>query len=136
MEARYSKRKRNRIDYKQLADSFKLPRAKKIPTSRDKLFPVKVLEPENDRVKVHYIGYGEEYDEWKDRNEIENAIGEDTDFSNGIIEADTLVGYQPFSLYNELRIKIKRSLTCSRTGSPLVKINIPFDILLFNQVVD
>ena len=73
-------------------------------------------------MKVHYIGYGEEYDEWKDRNEIENAIGEDTDFSNGIIEAETLVGYQPFSLHNELRIKIKRSLTCSRIGSPLMKI--------------
>ena len=38
-------------------------RAKKIHTSKDKLFPVEVLEAENNRVKVHYIGYGEEYDE-------------------------------------------------------------------------
>lgn len=132
MEARYEKRKKNRVDYKQLSDSFKLPRAKKTRASKEKLFAVEVLQVENDRVKVHYVGYGEEYDEWKDQSEIETILGEDDDCGSDMVEANTVVGYQPFSLYKELRIRIKRSLTCSRTASPLVKINIPFDILLFN----
>ena len=52
--------------------------------------------------------------------------------ADAMVEADTMVGYQPFSLYKELRLRLKRSLTYSRTASPLVKIDILFDILLFN----
>ena len=63
MEARYEKCKKDRVNYKQLADFFKLPRAKKTRTSKHKLFAVEVLEVEIDWLKVHYVGYGEEYDE-------------------------------------------------------------------------
>ena len=38
---------------------------------------------------------------------------------------------QQFSLYNELRIKIKQALVRGRKQSPLVVINMPFDFLLF-----
>ena len=64
--------------------------------------------------------------------DIEMNVLDEDGGTSGIIQADPLVGYQPFSLYKELRIIIKCSLTCSRTASPLVKINMPFDILLFN----
>ena len=35
------------------------------------LYPVRIVEREAGRVKVHYEGYGTEYDEWKDEDEIE-----------------------------------------------------------------
>ena len=125
--------RRHKVDYKQLVECAKLPRTKKICTPGDKqLFPVEILEAENNQVKVHYIGYGKEDDEWKDKSEIETVLGEDDNPASGIVETDPLVGYQPFSLYKELRIRIKRSLTCNRTASPLVKISMPFDIFLFN----
>jgi len=43
---------------------------------------------------------------------------------------------EPFSLYKELSLHIKRhikrSLSCNRKGSPSIKITMTFDILLFN----
>ena len=39
--------------------------------------------------------------------------------------------YTPYSLYQDLSIRIKRSLTCA-SGSPDVKIVMPFDALTFN----
>ena len=49
----------------------KLPPARKT-TATDKLYPVEVLEKNEERgqVKVHYVGYGSEFDEWKEENEI------------------------------------------------------------------
>jgi len=43
----------------------------------------------------------------------------------------SLSWYTPYSLYRDLSIRIKRSLTCART-SPDVKIVMPFDALSFN----
>ena len=48
-----------------------------------------------------------------------------------MIAESVLMSHHPYSLYNELRLK-KQSLTCSRITSPLIKIAMPFDILLFN----
>ena len=51
--------------YKDLADGPRLSRWKK-PKAEPKLYPVKILEEdkENKKVKVHYLGYGEEHDKW------------------------------------------------------------------------
>lgn len=55
------KRKQNKVDYKQLSDT-KLPRVKRVRRQKpdgacDKLFPIEVLQREDQRVQVHYIGY-------------------------------------------------------------------------------
>ena len=34
---------------------------------------MKVLEEEKGRVKLHYVGYGHEYDEWRDAEEVEET---------------------------------------------------------------
>ena len=52
-----------------LAD-MKLPRAWP-KTVEAKLYPVDIVEEEEDRVKVHYIGYDSAHDEWKNREELE-----------------------------------------------------------------
>ena len=38
---------------------------------------------------------------------------------------------QPYSLYNELQIKIKQALVCGSKQSPVVTIDMGFDYLLF-----
>ena len=79
-------------------------------------------------MKVHYIGYSKKYDQWKDEEEI--LDGRDA----GHLAKNEATGLicKPYSLYEDLSIKIKRALTCRRSGSPLVKITMLFDVLLFN----
>ena len=40
--------------------------------------------------------------------------------------------YQPYSVYNALRVKVKLALNCGRKVSPVVKISMPFDMIQFN----
>jgi len=68
----YSLRKKPRRNYQELAD-VKLPRTRRLMSRpEDQLYEVDVLEEDDEtgRVKVHYVGYGEEDDEWKDGSEI------------------------------------------------------------------
>ena len=60
-----------RIDFRDLSD-VQLPRflKNKRKITAQALFPVD-KEPASRRVKIHYIGYGVKYDEWKDESEIE-----------------------------------------------------------------
>lgn len=148
METRSSTGKSIRVDYKQLINrSVKLPRARKQPSAKTDLFPVEIVseDSQSGRVKVHYIGYGVEFDEWKNLSEVETTInsdgevrGEEIPPSNEDSVTATSVAsvyeplYEPYSPYKDLRIRIKRGLSCSRTGSPTVKISMPFDMLLFN----
>jgi len=76
-------------------------------------------------VKVHYTGYSKDYDEWKDMEDIEDVMGDES--------PDQLISfiYAPYSLYKDLSVRIKRSLTCAR-ASPDTKIAMPFDTLSFN----
>ena len=136
-----SKRKLNKVDYKQLSDT-KLPRAKRVRKKKpndicDELFPIEVLQRENQRVQVHYIGYDAKYDEWKDEDEIERLSeneAEAEDMPDNLEIESESVGtcYKPLSLYDILRLRIKRAMTCSRKDSPSVKITMPFDTLIYN----
>ena len=88
---RRCKRARSPVNYRE-ADMVKLPRASR---SEDKLYPVTILEQDNDKVKVHYIGYSSSYDEWKDEDELVEEEGE---------PSTSMATYQPFSLYYNLRL--------------------------------
>lgn len=68
----YHLRETEKCNYRDLAD-LKLPRARKLKSeSVDRLYAVEVVEKDEEggKVKVHYVGYGPEYDEWKDDEEI------------------------------------------------------------------
>ena len=52
-----------------------------------KLYPVSVIEEEDDRVKIHYEGYSDEYDEWRSKSDIKSI--------------KKLEVYQPFELHKE-----------------------------------
>ena len=123
------KRQRNikggKANYRELAEC-KLPRSSRrnsqVKSKAADLYPIQVVgsEDHGSRVKIHYIGYSDTFDEWKDISEIEDIHTE--------VPQPT---HAPYSLYQDLSIRIKRSLTCAR-GSPDVKIVMPFDALTFN----
>ena len=60
----YNTRKR-KVDYKQLNEVEGIPREKRRKNS-DELYPVEVVERDtvNAWVKIHYIGYSANEDEW------------------------------------------------------------------------
>lgn len=86
-------------------------------------------------MQIHYIGYDAKFDEWKDKAEIECLTDNEAEAQDSL-EMDTRsmsMYYKPLSLYDILRIQIKRVLTCGRKGSPSITISMPFDILLYNS---
>lgn len=66
----YNLRNQEAKDYKQLL-TLCLPRAKPLKNT-DKLYELEVIEEDvyTSKVKVHYVGYDSEYDEWRDNADI------------------------------------------------------------------
>uniref|UniRef100_A0A1X7SIF6 Tudor-knot domain-containing protein n=1 Tax=Amphimedon queenslandica TaxID=400682 RepID=A0A1X7SIF6_AMPQE len=95
------------------------------------LFKIRVVEEKGTKVKVHYIGYGKKFDEWKERSELVLLDPGASDATTSLTDETSSAVYQPFSLYRELANKIKSSLQSSRKDSPSVKIDMTFDKLLF-----
>ena len=97
--------------------------SKKNISCDDTLYPVSVCENEQDnqgRVKVHYIGYGSEYDEWRE--------------PAGLVHLDSpCVVSERYDLHQELALWIKSALTASRKSNPSVKIIMPFDQRVFSE---
>jgi len=63
------KRSTNRPNYKLLAD-IELPKVKRSCTKEDELYAVTIVERQSMKVKVHYVGYGSQHDEWRDEADI------------------------------------------------------------------
>ena len=144
---RERKLKWNKASYRNLV-TFKLPRrslrdgrvkvsrSRKVEAARNS-FPVKVLQKEGDKVKVHYVGYDKRYDEWKNQCDIEMITEDMVSQPESIqiereADIDNSVVYKPYSVYKDLIVRIKKSIVCSRNALPKVKIIIPFDLLMFN----
>ena len=133
-----AKRAKVVVNYRELAD-VRLPKAarKRTKVKNEELFPITIVERQESRVKVHYIGYSSNYDEWKDVDELECLSEpqdeiEDSDELHCDPIPDKPVCCEPFSLYRNLAVKIKQSLSCRRKSSPTLRIVIPFDLILFN----
>jgi len=105
---------------------------RKTTTVRNGLYPVEILEACGDRVKVHYVGYSKKYDEWKERGDVEDISTRPEDTSTRPEPSDTVPLYRPYSFYDDLKFRVKKSITCSLHTSPKVKITMPVDVLLFN----
>ena len=69
----YSLRTTERKNYKEIAD-VQVPRGRRAlqKPAKDELYPIEIVERDDEqgKVKVHYLGYGERYDEWKSLEEI------------------------------------------------------------------
>lgn len=125
---RYNLRDSVGRNYRELC-SVKLPRASKVA---GKLYPIEVVEQDGSRVRIHYVGYDESTDEWRELADIVHLSTEndaETDHQSATeVNVQTI---QSYNLYNELRVKIKQSLVCGRKQCPSVIIDIGFDLLLF-----
>ncbi len=97
---------------------FRLPR--RTGDRQDKLYDIEVVEEAGPRVKIHYIGYGREHDEWRPRGEI---VVNKPAFSSKEEE--------PYSPLTELACSIKKSLKPSRSEEPEVRIQLPCDLATF-----
>ena len=113
----YNLRNSKRKNYK--AD-VKLPRATRTTqaTKVDELYPVEVIARDGDKVKIHYIGYGDEDDEWRDTAEI-------------VETQPDVEPYVPFDVHRELGYQIALALNSKHRSEPEVRIELPFDKLLF-----
>ena len=47
-----------------------LPRKTRSGKQADNLYEIEVVAEDGPRIKVHYVGYGAVYDEWKHKNDI------------------------------------------------------------------
>ena len=83
--------------------------------SKNKLYDIEVVEENGSQVKVHYCGYGPEYDEWKPRSEV---VYTKPSFSPS---------NQQYSPITDLACAIKKHLQPSRSEDPEVRIQVPCD---------
>lgn len=64
----YSLRGKHSKNYRQMSD-LDLPRPKRTSHS-NKLYPISIVERDGSRVKIHYVGYNDGYDEWREVGDI------------------------------------------------------------------
>ena len=62
----------NKANYKELSQ-LNLPKSsiKRRRKVSKKLYPISVIEKQENRVKMHYIGYEDHFDEWRYEAEVE-----------------------------------------------------------------
>ena len=92
--------------------------------SNRRLYNIQVIEEEQYKVKVHYVGYSSKYDEWIRKSQIQY-----TPLRTGMRrEPDALPEYH----FSVLACNIKQKLVPSRKiEDPLVKVQIPFTTSTF-----
>ena len=120
MASHYNLRKKEKTNYQEVNNVI-LPRPVR-SNNTSKLYAITIVEEDGERVKVHYEGYDDKYDEWKDKSEIVDP--------SPVPEKDI---YQPFELHRELAIQIKMALDSKHRRDPEVRIELSFDRLLFKR---
>lgn len=88
----------------------------------NRLYTIEIVEEEDYRVKIHYVGYSSRYDEWIRRSSI-------------VLQAPKPIETEPeLSLLRTLACNIKQKLVPSRKEEPLVRIQLPFDTVTFEAL--
>ena len=96
-----------------------LPR-RRATSSLKNLYDIEIVDEdeENDKVRIHYVGYSSEYDEWRNRSEIVVRPPQTT-----MTRVSSRVDSVNFSFSN-LLCAIKKRLTPSRED-PAIRIQLP-----------
>jgi len=114
-------------------------REKVSPLQDNTLYRLQIIEEdeENNRVKVAYVGYGDEFDEWR-RMEDVVTIQESEEDIGDLVPSQLLKMSkskpEKFCLFEELASKIKSQLFSSRKGNPLCNIVVTFDSVHFDSL--
>ena len=64
----YNLRRKHSKDYRQMSD-LDLPRSKRT-SQMNKLYPISIVGRDGSRVKIHYVGHSDAYDEWREVDDI------------------------------------------------------------------
>ena len=104
-------------------------------SSADTLYRLRVIDQDEatGMVKVAYVGYSDEHDEWR---RVEDVVTmEESEEEND----DTLAPFQPikapkFCLFEELSRRIKAQLYSNRKGNPVCSIILSFDRYHFDSL--
>ncbi len=81
-----------------------------------RLYPVEVVEVEADSVKLHYVRYSSDLDEWRDSEDIVEPKHE---------------MYTPYEPHKQLTFQIKLALDSGNRRYPETRVELPFDRVLF-----
>lgn len=100
-------------------------------SSSDELYKIRVIEEKGEKVKVHYVGYSKKYDEWKRREDLVVLDDGNDDESSHSEDENDDSRYAPLSMYIVLADRIKLSLTSNRRVTPAIRIEVPFDRVMF-----
>ena len=122
----YNLRDQGAKNYKQL-EEVSLTQAQRVKAADpNALYRIKVLERRDDHVKVHWIGYTHKNDEWIAADSL-------TTLDEGAEGTDVLQleRYSPFNIHEELAYRIKAALTSGTKDSVEVKIELPFDPIIY-----
>ena len=138
------KRSVGRRNYRELAD-VKVPRRTScakingdISSKSSTLYRLKILERDDRRVKVRYIGYSKKYDEWRKADDVIDLSESDNSDEETESGAKSLLGKRQlskFCLFEELASQIKYSLVSNRKDDPICSIVMSFDTLHFEALI-
>ena len=99
-----------------------LPRLQRVNVEpRNKLYDITIIEELDDKVKVHYVGYPEKFDEWMDRSDVyrkPSSLGGDTELPPSHLSA----------------CYIKQKLLPRKLDDPAVKVYMPYSIEAFQEI--
>ena len=139
--AQRPRRSVSRRDYVALAD-VKLPRSRKksshgtriVEDGNDELYRLNIVDEDvnNSLVKVRYIGYSSDFDEWRARDDIVELSDSESDSDSKQRPSGTI---QRFCLFEELTLRIKELLISRRKGDPVCHIVMSFDRMSFDSLV-
>lgn len=91
---------------------------------------------ESERVKVRYVGYGSEHDEWRAKGTLFWMILTLVAVKNlKIFHLKLSAASNKFCLYDELAYCVKCCLMLDRKSDPVHHICMPFDTVYFNGLV-
>ena len=141
-----------RCDYRSLADvslprhgssSARTNRGRNEDADADTLYRLTILEEDLEKalVKVRYVGYGSEYDEWRSKEDIVDLHKEESDPSSDESHNDdsdvlsSLCKRTQFCLYDELGSRIKSLLLSNRKADPVCRISMTFDTIYFDGLI-
>jgi len=97
-----------------------LPRLQRVNVEpRNKLYDITVIEELDDKVKVHYVGYPEKFDEWMDRSDV--------------YRKPSSLGDTELPPSHLLACYIKQRLLPRKLDDPAVKVYMPYNIEAFQE---
>jgi len=99
------------------------------------LYHLKVLERNEDWVKVRYIGYGSKYDEWRSADDIVDLEENDDSSEVEVFSREQLSPVAKLCLFEELACNIKLLLYSNRKRDLVCSITISFDSLRFESLI-